>query len=283
MGKIPEKSKVTLQDLLPPSINGWEAVEEGKYYNPRTIFDYIDGAGEVYRAYNFKKLLAQRYSKKRQPNIQADLFDMGSSRNAFGVFTHNLEGKEVGLGQDSIYIGGLLTFWKGRFFVSLYTEEETEKAKNTLRRLGRFIESRIKNPGERPSVINYFPETNLIENKIHYFYNHLILNYHFFVADENILLLDEQTDAALGKYREEGEKYFLLLIHYPASEKASQACNNFLDSYLPEAKKERIIQTEDQKWTAVQRMGERWLCIVFDAPSSSLAKKVLQRVEQKIS
>lgn len=282
MCQSPEKKESQLQDLLPSRINGWKAQGEGKMYGPKSIFDYIDGAGEVYRAYNFKKLLARKYSQKGQPDIHADLFDMRNSRNAFGVFTHDLEGKKMGLGQGSTYKGGLLSFWKGRFFVSLYAEEMTEKATKTLKDLGSVVDSRILHQGKKPSIVLRFPQQNLIDQKIHYFYNHMILNYHFFLSDKNILLLDEKTDAALGKYREDSQKYVLLMVHYPSSQKASRAHQKFRSSYMPESKEKSLIQTEDQKWTAIQKMKDNWLVAVFDAPSSSLVEQTMESVKNKL-
>jgi hypothetical protein len=52
---------------LPEEMNGWRAEGKDEAYNPETIFDYIDGAGEAYRSYNFQSLLARRYLKRGQP------------------------------------------------------------------------------------------------------------------------------------------------------------------------------------------------------------------------
>ena len=51
-------------------INGWEANEPDILYDPNTIFEYIDGAGEVYRAYNFQCLLARQFNKENEPKIK---------------------------------------------------------------------------------------------------------------------------------------------------------------------------------------------------------------------
>ena len=42
-------------NLLPKEINGWKAKKD-RIYDPDTIFEYLNGSGEVYRAFNFKKL-----------------------------------------------------------------------------------------------------------------------------------------------------------------------------------------------------------------------------------
>ncbi len=273
--------KIALGDLLPQEIHGWQATGKDEIYDPQTIFDYIDGAGEVYRSYNFKQLLARRFTKEGSPDIVADLFDMETSRDAFGVFTHDLEGEDAGVGQGSTYNGGLLSFWKDRFFVSLYSEEETEDARKTLYALGKKVASSIKKEGKKPDIVFLLPSENLIEKSAHYFHNHLILNYHFYVSDENILLLNQQTEAALGIYRENDEKSYILLVRYPEIGKASQAYKSFVQSYMPDAAELGLVQTEDLKWTAA-KLHQDFIIIILNAPSRFLAKETIEKVEKRI-
>lgn len=276
-----ENEKSRLGNLLPQEIDGWRAKGKDKVYNPETIFDYIDGAGEVYRSYNFRKLLVRRYSKEERPEIVADLFDMATSREAFGVFTHDLEGEDAAVGQGSTYKGGLLSFWKDRFFVSLYAEEETEETRAALFALSRKVDASIKREGEKPKIISLFPQEKLEKKSIRYFHNHMILNFHFFVADENILLLDQKSEAALGTYKEENEKFRLLIICYPEVKKAFEAYKNFTDIYMPDALKPGLVQTEDLKWTAAN-VKNKFLIIIFETLSDSYAKKIIESVERKI-
>jgi len=124
-GDSMEKTKAALAGLLPAEIQGWKAAGADRFFDPQTIFDYLDGGGEVYRSYNFRLLLSRRYEKAGGPAIIADAFDMGSAADAFGVFTHDLDGEPAGLGQGSLYQAGLLSFWKGRYFICLTAEAET--------------------------------------------------------------------------------------------------------------------------------------------------------------
>ena len=275
------RADIDLGALLPGKVNGWEANESDKLYDSDSIFDYIDGAGEVYRSFNFRKLLARDYTRESQPKIIADLFDMGDAKNAFGVFTHDLEGTDMGIGQGSTYKGGLLSFWKGRFFVSLYAEEETEESKKALLSLGREVAAAIKQEGERPVLLSYFPQQGLKEKKTRFFYDHMILNYHFFVADGNILHLGQKTEAALAEYEKGSEKYRVLLVQYHAEEDARKAEKSFIQSYMPEARDAGILQTENGRWTSV-RNKEQWLIVVFDALSESDADGMIDQIEKQI-
>jgi len=54
-----------LQKVLPENVRNWAKAEQDQFYDGQTIFDYIDGAGEVYRAYNMQRCLSRRYVAPR--------------------------------------------------------------------------------------------------------------------------------------------------------------------------------------------------------------------------
>lgn len=275
-----DHAETDLGTLLPQDVSGWSATGEDQLYNPETIFDYIDGAGEVYRAFNFKLLLARQYTREEQPDIIADLFDMGSAKDAYGIFTHSLEEGSAGIGQGSTYQGGLLSFWKDRFFISLYAEEETDEAREALFSLAEKIASAIKDEGQIPPIVSLLPEENLDPSKIRYFHNYIILNYHFFVADENILYLDQDTEAALGLYEKNGERFYLLLVEYGRDDRAKKALDNFRKFYMPDADAQNMVKTEDGKWTAA-RLKDKVLIVIFNALSDAQAIEILDQVKVK--
>jgi len=268
--------ELELGNLLPKEINGWKA-DEDRTYDPDTIFKYLNGSGEVYRAFNFKKLFARHYVKEGQPKIIADLFDMATDKDAFGIFSHGFEGNEVDIGQGSNYMGGLLSFWKDRFFISLFAEEETDEAKEALFTLAREVASSIEKEGQIPEVVSLLPLDGLDKTKVRYFHNDIILSHHFFVADENILGLDQQTDCVLGVYQELGGEYYLLLIRYAGVDEASKALLSFASAYMPDASEPGLVQTEDGKWTAAHQQGNL-LIIVFDASSASHSHAIAGRI-----
>ena len=135
---------------IPTAAGPWLS-EADQVFDAETIFDYIDGAGEVYRSYNMKLLVARRFHKDGKPDIVVDAFDMGSSEDAFGVFTHDLDGEDAAVGQGSTYKAGLLSFWKDRYFLSVYAEEETAETKGLVLELGRASPRRSPARGRNPA------------------------------------------------------------------------------------------------------------------------------------
>jgi hypothetical protein len=277
--RVEEISK--LSHYLPLDVYGWHAGGRDEVYDPETIFDYIDGAGEVYRAYNFRHLLARRYLKEGKPDLLADFFDMGSPDDAFGVFTHDLEGESLRIGQGAVYKGGLLSFWKDRYFVSLYAEAETPETQQAVFALGEAVAAAIPGTGKKPNLLSCVPREFDLETA-RYFHGHIILNYHFFISAENILHLDQKTNAVLVSAGEKPEMIFLLIVRYPGEQAARAAEESFSKAYMPDAVEPGLVQTEDKRWTRIEKKGHH-LVIVFGAPSASWAEKIIAEAASKIT
>jgi len=103
-----------LRANLPERMMDWVAEPGDQLFDRNTIFDYINGGGELYRAYNLQRCLSRRYTTPDGPAIVLDIFDMGTSKDAFGVFTHNTDGNVVHVGQGARSQPGWLRFWKSR-------------------------------------------------------------------------------------------------------------------------------------------------------------------------
>jgi hypothetical protein len=264
---------------LPERIMQWTAVQEDRFYDNQTIFGYIDGAGEVYRAYNMKQCLSRRYDRPEGPVITLDVFDMGSPEDAYGVFTHDQEGEPLQIGQDALYHPTWLSFWKDRFFVSVFAEREIPGIEAVMKELASRTASLIKDEGKRPQILSFLPREGLQPQSIRYLHSHLVLNTLYFISTENILNLGPTTQVVLASYKLASGSATILVVKYPDEEKASVALESFLSHYLPDADPSRMGLLEDKKWCAASSKGDT-LDIVLECESRSLAQNLLQKLNR---
>ncbi len=274
-----------LTEKLPLGIQGWKKCTEGTVYNPENLFEYINGAAELYISYSFKYLAARTYTKEGFPEIKIDIFDMGNSLNAFGVFSHSRESVDrfVAPGVESEYASGLLTFWKGRYYISILAYPETEEKKSIVKKLARHISGLIREESRKPPIIALLPSEDLVPQSIRYFRHYIWLNSHYFISDKNILHINKGTEAVLAKYNfdRKGETTsLLLLVTYPDPAKAKTAYESFLKNYLHlHDAQEGFKQLEDHRWTGCKYDG-KLVSIVFNAPGLEQAKTLLTRVKK---
>jgi hypothetical protein len=267
--------KMEMKRLLPLKVGSYQSDGKDESYDRNTTFRYMDGAAELYRSYAFKLLMVRRYLKAGQPPIIVEVFDMGSSEDAFGVFSYEAQDEEVGVGQGSDYGGGLLRVWKGKYFFNVYAEQEAPSIKQDLLEMGKAIAKSIKIEGHKPKLMNDLPKEGLIERSIRYFHLSHHLNHHYFLSHENILRLGAQTNAVLASYSSPTEgKFFLLLIQYSTQKLAKEALQSFVKAYMPDSSS-GVIKTENGRW-AVSRVHQKYLIVSFDAPLQERGETLIQ-------
>ena len=279
-----EKGKMTQRVSLPSEAAGWKWDGKEMKYNSKTLFDYIDGAAELYLAYGFQNLTVRRYEKPDQPSLTLELYEMASSEDAYGVFSYERQDEAIGIGQGSEFGGGLLRFWKGNYFVSIYGEGEGIKIESAILKAGRDTAISIPATGPEPKWVDLIPgrELGLVDKSVRYLKSHVLLNQRFFISHQNILNLGRQTEAVLAQYLQDKQKTHLLLIRYPGLREAGEAYQSFMKAYLPDAGGKDRSKTEDGKWTFARHWNQ-CVVIVFGAPAPAHAEALLKAAEEKLS
>lgn len=271
-----------MQRLVPNEVQGWKAEAPDRVFDRKTIFDYLDGGAEVYLTYDFRRLFSRRFTKPGDEAIIVDIFDMGSSNDAFGVFSFERDSQDVGIGQDSEYAAGLLRFWKSRYFVAITAERDTPASKNAVMAVGEAVAAAVRGAGTRPEIVGMLPSKGLAATSVRYFHTHSALNYHYFLAHENILNLSERTEAVLARYLAAGgKKSVLLLVRYPTASSAASAQRKFAGAYMPEARQSRFARMENGTWSGVAAEG-RLLMAVFESPRANDARSLLADLKTQV-
>ncbi len=264
---------------LPDRIQEWKAGEKDVIYDRGNLFDYMNGGAEVYLAFDFRRVLVRKYQRPGGDEMSLDIYEMGSSAEAFGVFSCDREDEEAGIGQGSEYGYGLLRFWKGPYFVTVMTSAEDEEAGQAVLELGREVERLLGPEGPEPEILDVLPQAGLRKNRTSYFHSNIHLNNRFFIASENILELDRETDCVLAEYGPSDEDpVSLLIVFYPDRQKALDAYRSFIEGFMPEAVETGTIRMENSKWTKAQIAGNT-VAVVFDAPTEEFAGQILSGIK----
>ena len=176
---------------LPRSAGAWTQSGGPQFVGPQDIFNYMDGAGELYLGYRFKRLEVHRYASPDQGEILVELYWMESSDDAYGLLSGDWGGEAVDLhpppgsssnpgkskagfhaskpksglpgslrtpspaaadGPRALYGGGLLRLWSGNLFARVVADRETDASKNAVQVLGQAIAAGRPTPPQ-PALI----------------------------------------------------------------------------------------------------------------------------------
>ena len=257
---------------LPGGAAGWKAATPADRYDRRTIFEYIDGHGEVYLAYGMKACDTRRYAgPPGEGDVVVDAFEMETPAGAYGAFTHSREGEPADVGQGGSFGYGTLLFWKGRYFVSVYAERESAPARDAVMALGRAVAASIAEPGEPPALAARLPRAGLDEPTLVYLIHPRILEAHVPVGPDNPLGVGPKAPAVTGRYRITGGTADLVLVEYADEAAATAAAAGFAKRFLDEGRPAH----GDDGWRAMAAPGPATRAFVLRAPSREAALELL--------
>jgi hypothetical protein len=265
--------------LLPDRISDWTRQDSSETYDRETIFDYIDGAGEVYRSYAFSDVVVVHYTRSGSSGITVELFDMGTTEDAYGVFGHGREQEEAGIGGGFERKGRVLCFWQDRFYVCVSAEQSAPDMETAVEEIARAIAQNLPSGVTRPSIVQLLPPDGLVPFSDRFFHLHQSLNYHYYLQRENVLNLSAETDAVLARYAP-GSTH-LLIVRYGSEADAAGGLASF---------RERYVQDATQQTGATERgtyvssgVHDRFVAVVLDAGSESEAGALLGAAMERIA
>ncbi len=270
--------------FLPQAVEGFSPLEADRFFTADTLFDLINGGAEIYRALNVRHTVHRRYVHPESSDIIADIFDMGSAADAYGAWHNDIrEGESAGMGRESEYQGGSLSFWKDRYYVSVVALYETDLTARAVRGIGRAVADAIPGDAQPPRLTRQLPGEGLLAEQVYFFHDHQGLTRRYRLGDGNPLLLNRHTEGLLARYRSAASgdtttpPFILLLIRYPSSEAADLAHRNFRASHTPGWKEQPAIRTAGGGWTSSCLLGDR-VAVVIGAADRNEAATLIQAV-----
>ena len=260
-------------EKLPEQWRSYHATDRLNYTGKK-LYDYIDGGAELYLSYGLTGMTGCKYNGEGLPQVTVEIYEMTDSKNAFGVYTQSRDKEESDYGQGSQSFPDFILFWKDRFFVIVNTQKVVPESQAAVQYLAKLIDESISETGDIPSIVNLLPKEGLAPAGFLYFHHYIWLNAYLFIADYNIINIDDRTDAVLAKYGEADARSYLLLVEYPNENEAIEAYKQLKDKYAPESTPaDPLVQLEDKTWFTVWTKGNK-LGAVFNGISKEKTEEL---------
>jgi hypothetical protein len=114
-------SRAWAWDPFPEKMPGWKLDGEVRTYTPADLYEYIDGAADLYIRYGFVDLKTASYDTKPGFSLTIDVYRMSDARNAFGIYSweKHTSAKFLSIGSEGYYEKGILNFHAGEYYVKL--------------------------------------------------------------------------------------------------------------------------------------------------------------------
>ena len=290
---------------LPQRIGEWTRPEAPRRITAETIFDYMDGAGELYLAYRFDHLDVFEYKAGDASlgTFLVEIYSMKAAADAFGLLSNDWGGEPVPFDSGppegdrvravpphrALYGAGLLRMWVGNRYVRILASRETRDSREAVMGLAEAIVTGGAGlqpaNAPHPGLLRSFDLWKDAQRPVRpgrtcYFRSHLVLNSQYFLASGDILGLGPDVEAATTEYAPaaKGERPVrVILVRYPSNERARAGLASFWQAYLPglgtQAPPAAGAAKVEHGWVAWTLDAGGHLTIVLDAPSRAVARR----------
>ena len=163
---LEEESASSLHFLLPDVVT-WKIPEAPQDYFPETLFEYINGAAEIYLSYDFKELTVGQYEKgDTNASLIIEIYDMGNEKNSFGIYSAERfpDSQFISIGNQGYLEEETLNFIVGQYYVKLLCFDSGKEAASFLKLFAQDVVERVKDKGSLPPALAFFPKQGLIRN-----------------------------------------------------------------------------------------------------------------------
>ena len=159
----PNSGAVDLTQLLPAlsSLEGWNIAAGPEEYLPDELYEYIDGAAPRYLTYGFRRLVHVRYEfgGETLSSVTLDIFDMGSSLGAFGLYRSLMPAAAVrqDWGAEGHRSGTVAAAWKDRIYVQGEADDDRAALIGMLDQLMSRVCGEVAGDNSLPTILASLP------------------------------------------------------------------------------------------------------------------------------
>jgi hypothetical protein len=157
-----------VRKILPPQSadSEWRLVGDNYSYLPDTLYNYINGAADLFISYGFVSLTGGEYhhGSDKQGNVTVDIYDMGSTLNAFGVFQskRDPEIKSLTIGAGAFGTEKYIFFYRGRFYVEIQAYVLSSTTSDVVMKMAQHVDRSIGGDCTPPSELLYLPDDDRV-------------------------------------------------------------------------------------------------------------------------
>lgn len=192
-----------------PQVTGWTRVEGPTVYTRENLFEYINGAADLFLQYDFRELTAARYENGGKASLTVDVYRMGDPVHAFGVYSRERpsRGTFLPLGAEGYTADGSVHFLAGDCYVKVNLEGASPDAADAPGTFARAVAQRIGGPFRLPPELECFPSAGKVERS------------EMFTA-QDYLGLAFLENVFSAEYSADGKRFSLFFIRFASADTA---------------------------------------------------------------
>ena len=152
--------------LVFPEMSGWKQDGEPQVFSPRTLYEYIDGAADLYLTYEFQDLNVAEYKGEGKAAVTVEVYRHGDSTQAFGIYSQErlANARFLDIGAQGYQEPNVLNFVAGPYYVKINGYSTGAEDERTMLAFGRKMEGILGGKSALPKILSSFPREGMKKN-----------------------------------------------------------------------------------------------------------------------
>jgi len=212
------------ESSLFPEIKGWKQTGGILTFSPRKLYDYIDGAADLYLTYEFQELKVAEYQNEKKGSVTVEVYQHKTPTQAFGIYSQERLGNAdfLDIGAQGFIEKDILIFTQANYYVKINSADPGAEDEKVLLAFAKGVAKNLGPKGSLPTVLSSFPEEGKKKNSEKFIAKNF-LGYSFFLS------------GFMADYDLSGKKFKLYVMEGANPED----CRNMIQKYLEKIQKFR--------------------------------------------
>jgi hypothetical protein len=257
-----------------PEVTEWKGPGEIQTFQPENLFEYINGAADLYLSYDFQELKVAEYQNDKRASVTVEVYRHKTSTQAFGIYSQErlANANFIDVGDQGYVENNVLNFLTGSYYVKISSYKTGAEDREILLTFANKVSEDLGEKGSLPSILSSFPEGGKKKNS-EKFINHNFLGYSFLHS------------AFTADYELSGMKFKLFVI---GSEEGND-CRDMIQKYLQQTGSPRKDVVEGRYTISDPYHGEidldwqgKYIWGILNVNDVSLRSKYLKLFEEEL-
>jgi len=135
------------------AIPGWQSTYEQECRNANELYAYMDGGAELYLEYRYSGLSVREYENGSGGALTIEIYTYAEPWDAYGIYSVDTTGTPIGLGYGGRRTDVATRFWKGNYYVRVFTWERKPEYSGLPDAVARLVSLKIPDNPEFPDYL----------------------------------------------------------------------------------------------------------------------------------
>ena len=255
-----------------PEIKGWRKPGNIQVYTPETLYEYINGAAELYLSYEFQELQVAEYLNEDSASVVVEIYRHKTPTHAFGIYSQErpIEADFLNIGAQGYMVAPIFNFVTANYYVKIYCYDVDTNRQEVLQTFAKKVAENLGGKRPLPRILACFPSKGKKQNS------------EKFVA-KNFLGYGFLHSGFTAEYSDSNTTFTLFIIEGTDS----KDCKEMLSQYMEFTKSSRKEIKEGRYTLSDPNYGEialfwkgRYIWGVLRLTDTDLRTKYLELIER---